>query len=416
MELPDTHRAKTPRVPGGPEGKLLLTVQAIDKIGTGLFVTVVVILLSDQGRSPAEIGLVLGVAGVGGIAGGPLLGAVGDRRAPRGLLQLLHLIRAAAFAAYPFITDSGPLLLALSIVIGFCDRAAVTNWQQLAAAASGSDRTRFQGWSRTVANAFYGVGALLGSVSLLGGLHVVQAAVVVNAVTFLACAALLARLPRHLAAAVATPGSTSSTRLLWALLVPLKDPRYRLFLAGEALLLTGNSTLKVGIPLWIVTRTSAPPAVTGIVMATNTALVVLLQVRVSERMPDTAAAARALPIAGAALPLAGVLLAASAGLESAAAAVLVVSAAIALTIAELVQSVTAWELSLALAPELSRGSFLGTYQGVRGSEEAVGPLLLAAVIATGPAAVAAMLSAAGTGALLERLALARLNEHRRKRP
>src|SRR5207244_9136469 len=77
--------------------------------------------------------------------------------------------------------------------------------------------------------------------------------------------------------------------------------RYLLLTVANGVLYLHSVILAVALPLWIVNRTSAPKAMTGVVLIVNTVMAVTLQVKLSAGGDDLARAARKQRFAGWAL-------------------------------------------------------------------------------------------------------------------
>lgn len=147
-----------------------------------------------------------------------------------------------------------------------------------------------------------------------------------------------------------------------------------------------DSVLAVGLPLWLVAHTDAPHALVPAFLVINTVLVVVLQLRVSARYEGPRQAAAALSVYGLAMFACCVLLALSAGTGALAASVVLLAAAGLVTGAELLRSVSSWELAVSLAPERARASYLGVAGMAMSVQKSAGPLLLTGVVMTaGPA-------------------------------
>jgi hypothetical protein len=86
------------------------------------------------------------------------------------------------------------------------------------------------------------------------------------------------------------------------------------------------------------------------------------------------------------------------------------AAAVLTTLAELLRSISSWELAVSLAPAQSRASYLGVAGMAQSIEKAAGPLLLTgAVFAGGPVGWLALGGAlAGLGVVQRRACLRRL--------
>jgi hypothetical protein len=134
--------------------------------------------------------------------------------------------------------------------------------------------------------------------------------------------------------------------------------------------------LKVGIPLWLVRRTSVTPSVMGVLFTLNTAIVVALQVRASRGTSRVAGAARAYVRGGVSILAACVLFALAAGVPTAVAVVLLVAAVCALTLAELFGSAAEWGVSIGLSTEELRGRYLGVFSTGSSLQQAAGPAIV----------------------------------------
>ncbi|MEV6689363.1 hypothetical protein AB0N28_29165 [Streptomyces sp. NPDC051130] len=171
-----------------------------------------------------------------------------------------------------------------------------------------------------------------------------------------------------------------------------------------------DSILSVGLPLWLVTRTDAPHALVPAFLVINTVLVVALQLRVSARVGQPRQAAGAVEVYGLTLFACCVLLALSTGAGAWAASAGLLLAAVLATAAELMRSVSSWELAVSLAPERASASYLGVAGMSQSVQKSAGPLLLTgAVMPAGPAgwivlgAVVTALSVVQRGSALRRL-------------
>jgi dipeptide/tripeptide permease len=131
--------------------------------------------------------------------------------------------------------------------------------------------------------------------------------------------------------------------------------------ALSGLISVHRSLLAVGLPLWIVTRTSAPHSLVTLLIGMNTVLVMLLQVRFASTANGLSEAAHAVRRAGVALLLFSALISFSAQVQGWLTVGVLVAATVALTTGELWHSAGAWGLSLALAPQQARGRFLTVF-------------------------------------------------------
>ncbi|GAA1730757.1 MFS transporter [Streptomyces yatensis] len=424
MGKPTWRTALSDRIPGGRDGRRMLTVTFVDRIGSGLWgATATLYFTYAAGLSTAEIGVLLAVSGSVGIAGPPLGGLFADRVPLRPLLIIVQLVRAVASLALLTTTDLG-LLLAITSVGSIGDRAASVLTKLYATRVAGPDRVRYQAISRTAMNVGWAVGGLAAAAALTGGTVTVYRWLLIgDALSFLASALFTlgcaepppaARVaakstpapgesaeptpdatapgeptphdsaPSESAPSQSAPSNSASAPGKTTAPNPWRDRRYLTYTASEAVLFLDDSVFKIGLPLWAVTATSAPHQLVPLLLVLNNVLVVLFQVPFA-RFGATPHTARASlwPLAGAFL-LGGAALAASTVGAPWLAAVTLVLAATAFTVAEMLHATISWELSVVLAPPAAQGAYLGVHGLAQAVQRSVGPLAVTAAIAAGP--------------------------------
>ncbi|MER6401472.1 MFS transporter [Kitasatospora sp. NPDC001603] len=380
--------AQLRRPPGGRDGRIMLLAQFLDRTGTGVWAAASVLYFTFVTRLDAQqVGLLLGVAAVAGIAGSPLAGQLAERFPVRGLLIGCHLVRIVTMGLL-LVCDGFTALLAVMAVTSLGERAAKTLEMLFATRATGERRSTYQALTRSAANAGYALGAGIAAIGLaVGTTDAYRALVLGNALSFAVTAALVwrTREPRgggRVAARADTPGAPAQEPAP----SPWRDRGYLRFVLLDIPMSLDDSVLNVGLPLWLVNHTSAPHALVPAFLAINTVLVVVLQLRVSARAEGPHRAAAAVTLYGVAMSAgcAVVALGTGGGAWSAAAALL--AAAMLVTAAELMRSVSSWELAVSLAPERARASYLGVAGMAQSVQKSAGPLLLTgAVMAAGPA-------------------------------
>ena len=141
-----------------------------------------------------------------------------------------------------------------------------------------------------------------------------------------------------------------------------------------------DSLLLVAMPLWILTRTSAPLALTGLLFTLNTVLVVLLQVRATRSITAQAGISRSYRTAAISFTVACAGFALAAGAPPVAAIALLVIALAALTVGELENTAGEWFLSVELAPTRMRGRYLSVFKTSMALQQAIGPLIVTAAL------------------------------------
>ncbi|MEY2227966.1 MFS transporter [Streptomyces sp. BF23-19] len=390
----------------------MLLTQALDRAGTGVWAASSVLYFTFVvGLDAGQLGLLLGAAGVAGIAGSPLAGHLADRFQVRTLLIGCHLIRLVALSVLLVVTDFG-LLLLLFAVTHLGDRAAKTLEMLFATRVAGERRSTYQALSRSSANAGYALGAGLAAIGLAVGTRgAYQVLILANALSFLVAAALVwrTREPRGAGLVVAPPGAQEDAPAAGA--GPWRDRGYLRFVLLDIPMNLDDSILGVGVPLWLVGHTAAPHALIPAFLVINTVLVVVLQLRVSARVDGPRQAAGAVAWYGLTTLACCVFLAVAPAGGAWAASLTLLAAAVLATAAELMRSVSSWELAVSLAPQRARASYLGVAGMAQSVQKSAGPLLLTgAVMAAGPVGWLALgAGVAGLSLVQRRSALRRLD-------
>ena len=347
----------------------------VDSIGTGLYLAgATIYAVSGVGLSPHQVGVALGVAGLAGFCVTAPLGAMGARVEPLALLRLLQLVRAAGFVALAF-ADSLTTFILASCLIAAAGGAAVPLTQCLVGGLTHEgNRTDVMALVRSLRNVGFSLGAL-GATPLIaaGTLTTLRAIVLLNAATFVVAVVLLGRLRD-------VPRQALSTVNPLVHLARFRDGAYLGAAAGNGLLSLHISMLSVGIPMWTLTRTEAPPSLVAVLIAINTVMAVALQIPMTARARTGARglsrtvwrSSLCLVTCTAALSLAGHLGARSASLA-------LVVAVVMLTLGEIWQAAAGWEMSFAYAPQEHRAVYLAVFSLGGAGQQVIGPFVLAAV-------------------------------------
>ena len=410
--------------PGGRNARVMLTAQFLDRTGTGVWAASAVLYLTvEAGFGAGHIGLLLGIGGVAGVFGSPVAGRLAARYPVCSLLIGCHLLRLVTLCAILSSTAFGVLLPAVALTV-FGDRAAKTLEMLFATEVAGPERATYQALFRSVANAGYALGAGIAAIGLaIGTLGAYRVLIGLDALSFAAISLLVAQIrtktagsadPAAAARVAADPAATARAAAAAAPTAraasPWRDRGYLGFVLLDVFMTTDDPVLNVGLPLWLLTRTRAPHALVPAFWMMNTVLVVVLQTRVSSATKGPRDATKAvgrygqlmlgccaaLAIAPACGPwLASVVLLTAAGLQ---------------TLAELMRSVSSWELAVSLAPAAARPSYLGVAGMSQSVQKCAGPLVLTgAVMVAGPVGWLALGGAvAGFSAVQRRACLRRL--------
>ncbi len=184
LGLPDLH---------GRQG--LVAAILIDSVGTGLFLPFAVIYATIVAHISLSVtGLLLSLATVAALPVAPVVGILADRFGAQRFVVAGNVLQGVGFAGYPLITQPWHLFLcALSVAIGN-QMYWATNGAFLAQVAQSAERDRWFALQGACRSAGLGVGAALagGAVAALGVSGYSWLAVL-NAVSFVAAAGLIAR-------------------------------------------------------------------------------------------------------------------------------------------------------------------------------------------------------------------------------
>ncbi|MFF5703685.1 MFS transporter [Streptomyces sp. NPDC012794] len=353
--------------PAGP-ARVLTGITLVHTLGQGLWMALNAIFATAVlGLSAGRFALGVGVAaGIALLVSTPT-GHLADRIGPRS-------VQIWSFIAL------GPLTAALLAVEGFTAYLLVVSAQAVAYSASRSarmamvaglvppqDRVSVRAYLRATSNVSVSVGAALAGLLLAAdSVWAYKAAVAFNAATYLATGLLTLMLPA-VAAQPARPGPA---------LKVLRDRPYLTFVVLDGLLSMHNLLLDVVLPLWVLHRTDAPRWMIAAILLTNTAAVVLLQVRAARGTDEPRAAARASRSGALCLALACVVFSFSGGTSATLAGVLLLLGALAHVLGEIRQSAGSWGMSFALAPEHAQGQYQGTYAMGSDMGKMIAPALL----------------------------------------
>ncbi|MFJ5711837.1 MFS transporter [Streptomyces sp. NPDC093105] len=383
------HPTVATTVPASPAARpsaprTLLLAQLSNSVGDGAFyVTSALYFTGVVGLSAAQVGAGLAVAWAVGSPAGVPLGALADRRGPRGVCVLLALVTAAAVASFPLIGSFPAFLAAATLYACAQSGLAAARQALLAGLVAPADRTAVLARLQAVLNGGLAVGAALGGLALHAGTRDAYLAVfALDASGFLCCALLLGRLP----AAAATPAAPTAARGASGTAV-LRDRPYVVLTLLNALLLLRMPLLSLALPLWIAQRTAAPGWTVSALFVLNTAAVTLFQVRAARSVTDLGTAAAAVRGAGVVLFAGCAVFAATAlpGLGAGAAVAVLVLGAVLLVVGEMRHAAGSWQLGLGLAPADRIGQYQGFYGAGVPVARSLGPLVVTTLlIGVGP--------------------------------
>ncbi len=339
----------------GPVRPLALAT-LVNTVGNGLLMTVSVLYFTRiVGLSAGQVGLGLTVAGLFGLLAGVPMGHLADRRGPRAILVTLLVVLSGLQLLY-LLVDSFWQFVLLSSVILVLDRGASAVRGALIAgvATDARGRVHARAYLRSVTNIGITAGAGIGALALAWDTAAAYRTMfVLQSVSTLGAALVLTRVPP-----VAPQPKPADGRRVAA----LRDRGFLAFCALNAAMCMHYALLDVALPLWVVGHTEAPRWTVAVLLAINTVMVALFQVRAARGLDDPAAAARATRSAGLMLLVALCVFAAASGGGPVVAVALLATGALIQAVAELLQSAGSFLLSFELADERAHGQYQGLWQ------------------------------------------------------
>ncbi|MGW2488395.1 MFS transporter [Streptomyces sp. NPDC001606] len=355
----------------GPR-RTLAVASFVNMLGSSVFaLTAAVFFTRSVGLSAARVGLGMGVGALVGLLSGIPVGRIADRRGPRGVYLVTLTAQAVAMSMLVLVRSFWlfTVVVCLTELAGSASRAARA---PLVRGLAGPQPARFRAYLRAAVNLAHTLAALPAALVVQLDTHTAYLCLVLgNALSFLATAAIVSRLPGLPAVPVPT-GAAGPGR--WT---ALRDHRYLLITVLDGIMSLHGAVLLFALPLWIVGHTHAPRWFAGAGVLLNTVMVIFLQVRTGGRVDTTDRAARAWRQAGLAF-LAGMsLMGLAAGLPGWAAVLLILAGVGVHTLGELRHAAGSFELRYALAPAHAQGQYSGVFSFGSGLAGVAAPSALA---------------------------------------
>ncbi|MET9632579.1 MFS transporter [Lentzea sp. NPDC006480] len=364
----------------GPRRRLAVA-SFVDSLGSGLWLPSMVLFFTrGAGLSAAVVGVGLTCAGITSVAVTPLVGRVLDRHDPRRMLVLSYAIRTVVYLIYPFVHSAALFIPLVCLAQAAAQAGRSARTMVVAGLADEEERIRMLAGLAAIRGTAVGLGSLGATAAIVADTRAAYLAIVlVNAVSYVVAGLLVRTLPTLERAQ--QPEAHHQTKAERRQL--LRDRRFLVLAGLNAVFLAGDSVLLVGAPLWITTRTSAPPALVGVLFTLNTVLVVLLQVSLGKMAKTLSGAGKAYLLSGATLLLGCAMfpLAALGGVAAAAGCMVV--GVIGLSLAEVFSQAAGWSVPLALAPDGKRGQYLSAYAVGEGFMTFAGPGLITVIVLDG---------------------------------
>lgn len=240
-------------------------------------------------------------------------------------------------------------------------------------------RTHVSALMQTAGNIGFMIGAVFFSTILTIGAHAAYiSCIIVYAATQAPCAALISRIEVK----NATGNRIGEPRRIISI-TAIRDTPYIVTALLCGLLTISDDILIVGIPLWIASHSNIPKIFSASLVALSTGIVAVFQVSLSKAVHSQRTAKRRLRISGILLGAACLLIGASAiPLGMVVAPALLTIGVVVLTVGEMLYSPAKWFLRYDLAQESMQGEYGGVFSLVSGVGAALGPSIIAGLIAS----------------------------------
>lgn len=349
--------------------RVLALAILVTAVGNGMYVTGSILFFTRSiGLHPVPVGAGLTVAGLAGLAAGPVVGHIADLGRPRDVYLVTLTGEGVATGALVMVHSFAAFLVSVCL-ISIAEQASRAVRGALIAHIGGSDRARFRMYLRSVTNLGLSVGAAGAGIAIaLGTRQAYLALIAIDAVSFFLTAATVARLPGKFGT---SRPPRSAVRFL-----AFRDGSYCLITALYGVLSMQYLVLTVVLPLWITEHTSAPRWLVAPAIMMNTVLVVLLQMRVGRGVDTVPKGVAITRRASVIFLLSCSLFAATAGLPDVLAVCGLLAAVAVHTLGEMAQTAGEFELSFGLAPEYAQGQYQGVFGMGRGICMVSAPFLL----------------------------------------
>lgn len=344
-----------------PVLRRLATSALINALGRGVFLTLAILYFTlFSGLSATVIAIVLTVAGGTGVVASLLAGQLSDRFSAKFLLVALGFAEGAALVGLAWAPGLWGVAVLSAVAVGANRASNAVRSGVIARSFQGASRTESRAVLRTVANAGIAVGSALAGVPVLVGTAAgYQLTFVLAGCATVAGASTLLALPRTVDAPQPTSGAVYSARPAGR--SPFTDRRYLALTVFAGIFAMQFGVLEVGLPIWVVSHTSAPHVIVSIALLVNTLGVILLQLPLSKGTEDIRRAGAVTGFAGIAMAAACFVYAGASGVGPYVAAAFLLIGVLLHTLAEILSSAGTWSLSFELADRARPGAYQGVF-------------------------------------------------------
>ncbi|NEC06284.1 MFS transporter [Streptomyces sp. SID7909] len=330
------------------------------------------------GLSAAQVGLAFTVSGLLAIPLSVPAGALADRIGPRRVMMATFAGHSLVGVSYLFVQNFW-MLLAVQMLSAASLAANYPASGAMLRRIGGDQAVTIRSKIRVVANLGVSLGSLIAGVGIqIDTATSYRVLALAFTLTQVASLAMLFRLPnyqplpRPQKEADGSEGAPSKR-------IALRDKAFLAYsLVGGAMAIQ-NMILEIMIAVWIVNYTDAPGWAVTVAFVLNTALVVMLQVRIGAKIQSITDGGTALRRAGFALLLGCAAMSLMAGVPAWAALLLLVVGMVLLTLGEIYYVSGTFAFEFGMPPAYAQGQYQGVAGAVSGAAKAAAPALLLGV-------------------------------------
>jgi MFS family permease len=363
-------------VPESRPQRIYLLTTLINTYGIGLILTAMTLYaIKVVHLTAARAGLALTIAGLVGLLAAMPMGALADRRGPRGISRLAMLLMAASAVGFVlFARDFGTYLI-VATVQGAALSASVTADVTLLRRVGGEEATTFRSQTQAVFNLGVSLGVATCGVAIqLNTVNAYRALFLGQALTSLIGVAIVGRLPKF----EPLPGAHEES-----VVAALKDRPFLAYAVLSGAMYMQYFVLTLLLPVWVVYHTHAPRWSVSAFVIVNTVLVVLFQVRIGKTVQTIKRGGAAIRRAGVIFLVSCSAMGLAAGIPAWAALLLLAAAVVLHTYGELWHSSGTFALDFGLAPEHAQGQYQALVGMGNGAGQALSPFVLIGLVLAG---------------------------------
>ncbi|WP_328904565.1 MULTISPECIES: MFS transporter [unclassified Streptomyces] len=369
-------------IPEAGAQRVYVTSSFVGTVGGGIMMPISVLYFTRiVGLPTARVGLAFTVSSLIAILASMPAGALADRVGPRrvvmGSLAGLGASGLAYLAVQGFWT-----LLVVNACMNVSFAAYFPSVGALLRRVGGENTVTIRSQSRAVSNIGVALGSLVSGVGIqIGTETAYQVLIVLFGVAQTAALLLLFRvpdyrpLPRPAPAAGTGKAPAGATRR-----AALRDTAFVLYALVGGAMTVQVLVLEIMIPVWIVSHTDAPTWGVTAAFLINTALVVLLQVRLGSGVQTLTDGGAALRRSGMALLLGCAAISLMAGVSAWVAVLALVAGMVLLTLGEIWYSAGSFAFEFGLPPAHAQGQYQGLSGTASSAVRAASPVFLLGVV------------------------------------